>query len=319
VGTPPPQPDISIYKTDAEIGGALKPGWMGVYTGQFVEVNSMGFRGPELSTKELDEFRVGIVGDSFAFGWGVSDEETVSANLEEAWREIETSTRTLTAINAGVPGYNLIQEASWCLTQGLDPDLGLDLAIFLVVPNDLEDPLIYPPLSGEEAERELKWHNEVRHDPRVIDLPGRKTFRTINLLNRLLQNTLPSQKDLAEDFYRFYSAKLFQSDNWPKTQKALLKMNSEFEQVHLDFVLVLYPIPHRLDAHPFEAFHRTISNWCGEVGISCYDPWNLWKDIPASELILHPEDMHPNAKYHELMGEYLLDQVVVPRFSGALN
>src|SRR3989344_4073292 len=67
-----------------------------------VTTNSLGFRSPEPdSAKPM----IALVGDSITFGYGVADDETLAANL-----------RTLLPIfdiqNAGVPGYNIRQEAA---------------------------------------------------------------------------------------------------------------------------------------------------------------------------------------------------------------
>jgi len=66
-----------------------------------VTVNSLGFRSPEI--KEGLPL-IAILGDSVIFGYGVSDSETLPAQLK-------TLLPRYNVLNAGVPGYNIAQEA----------------------------------------------------------------------------------------------------------------------------------------------------------------------------------------------------------------
>lgn len=69
-----------------------------------VHTNSSGFRGTrEYSIlKPQGIKRVALLGDSFAFGFGVQDRETFAVSLEEADRKLEV-------LNVGVPGYGMDQ------------------------------------------------------------------------------------------------------------------------------------------------------------------------------------------------------------------
>lgn len=67
-----------------------------------VTTNSLGFRSPEPDpTKSI----IVVLGDSITFGYGVQDEETLAANLQKLLPAYAVQ-------NAGVPGYNIRQEAS---------------------------------------------------------------------------------------------------------------------------------------------------------------------------------------------------------------
>lgn len=50
----------------------------------FVAANSLGFRGPEISPKKpMNTFRILVFGDSSSFGWGVNQDESFSALLQQ--------------------------------------------------------------------------------------------------------------------------------------------------------------------------------------------------------------------------------------------
>ncbi len=69
-----------------------------------VHINSAGFRGVREYQKEkpADVKRILVLGDSFPFGFGVSDDETFPALLESRGRNREV-------INLSVPGYGIDQ------------------------------------------------------------------------------------------------------------------------------------------------------------------------------------------------------------------
>lgn len=65
-----------------------------------VTTNKSGFRSPEIeSSKPL----VAILGDSIAFGYGVEDKETIPSRLQALLPDVAI-------LNAGVPGYNILQQ-----------------------------------------------------------------------------------------------------------------------------------------------------------------------------------------------------------------
>ena len=65
----------------------------------------------------MDEKRILVLGDSVTFGWGVSQGETFSDQMEPLLQE-QTGARWQ-VINAGVNGYNSEQEAIYLRTEGM--------------------------------------------------------------------------------------------------------------------------------------------------------------------------------------------------------
>ncbi len=77
-----------------------------------VDVNSLGFRGPEMqSPKAPGTFRIFAIGESSTFGWkGVrSHSEAWPAVLEAKLRAAHPG-RAIEVVNAGVPGYTSIEQ-----------------------------------------------------------------------------------------------------------------------------------------------------------------------------------------------------------------
>jgi len=93
-------PDCARY--DAELGYTLKPGSCEFSATEFrnrYDINSAGLRDDEKSLKEPD---VVVVGDSYAMGWGV--------NQEESFAEVLEKKSGLNVLNAAIASYGTARE-----------------------------------------------------------------------------------------------------------------------------------------------------------------------------------------------------------------
>jgi hypothetical protein len=121
------------------------------YPGQLdytVDTNSQGFRGPDwdLSGKRKN---VVILGDSFAFGWGVSWEQTLGQVLE---RELRREDPSWQVINLAMPGWS-IREVVAALERyrGILKPVAV---IYVFCPNDIDG--MTPPLP--DGTYDLAYH-----------------------------------------------------------------------------------------------------------------------------------------------------------------
>lgn len=103
-----------------------------------VWVGSLGYRGEDFAAEKPEgTFRVLAVGDSFTFGWGVGDDETYSARLQEKLRE-KCPDRRIEVINTGfVSGFYPDTYYLYLREIGLDLDPDL-VVIGFFVGNDID-------------------------------------------------------------------------------------------------------------------------------------------------------------------------------------
>ncbi len=99
-------------------------------------ISRHGLRGAECGPKADDELRVMILGDSYAFGWGLEDNDTIEAALSRILRDACPGKR-VSVINAGVWGYSVWQERDLLQETGfaLEPDIVVHL---LFPANDID-------------------------------------------------------------------------------------------------------------------------------------------------------------------------------------
>lgn len=92
------------------VGYRNRPGTTGTFYGASVRINSLGLRGPEIPSKASNEFRILLLGDSFPFGIGVSEEQCFPAVLERLLQKAAPPGLSVRVINMGTVSYNTEQE-----------------------------------------------------------------------------------------------------------------------------------------------------------------------------------------------------------------
>ena len=109
---------------DEHLRYRLTPGFDMTLGDDRYRIDSLGLRGGEVTSRAgRPGSRIVVLGDSFAFGLGVDEDETFAAQLEHL---LETDTdHPVEVLNLGVPGYHTGQELAWLARAGfaLEPDL----------------------------------------------------------------------------------------------------------------------------------------------------------------------------------------------------
>jgi len=193
----------------------LKPNLDTTFQRVSLKTNSCGMRGAERSiAKPPDTFRIALLGDSFAFGWGVRQEESFAQGLEDNLNRLADGRRRFEVLNFGVPGYSTFQEVAKFKESGLD--FSPDAILVFFVQNDFGLPFyvrdIYNPgsvLAATEFAR-LSWK---AIDPNIeqqrLELLGYDPNSALRQLAKLArQERLPlfltfnPRKDWDKDLYR---------------------------------------------------------------------------------------------------------------------
>ncbi len=104
--------NLEIYEPDPVLYWKLKPN-QDCYTKvdhKPVHINSQGTRGPEFQpNKPADTIRILSLGDSRTFGWGLTEQETYSKQLEQLLQQYVGGKRKVEVINAGVNAWSYPQ------------------------------------------------------------------------------------------------------------------------------------------------------------------------------------------------------------------
>lgn len=128
---------VGLFRPSTLLGYEMTPGYRGCHKklSEFdtqIEINSKGLRDREYPPRSAVS-RVLVLGDSVTFGFGVEAAESYPKQLELSSRA-PSSPRPMEVINAGVWGYNTIQELAYVKAgaAGYEPDVivvGLSLPL----------------------------------------------------------------------------------------------------------------------------------------------------------------------------------------------
>ena len=181
----------------------LRPNLDTRFTSVHVRTNSCGMRGPERPyAKPPGTYRIALLGDSFAFGWGVEENQSFAQILEDELNRLTGGYPKVEVLNFGVPGYSTFQEVALFEEKGLEYDPDAVLVFF--IDNDFDYPFFVRDNSSPNGvvESFSLSHKKKHVDPKLtetknimrglepqkmlgelmkIDKPrGIKTFLTIN-------------------------------------------------------------------------------------------------------------------------------------------
>jgi len=112
--------DLVLPHVDDQIIYILKPDLNLKFMRANVRTNSFGMRGPEYTLeKGIDTYRIILLGDSFAFGWGVEENESFASVLETNLNAVFKGHPKIEILNLAVPGYSTFQEVRLFMEKGL--------------------------------------------------------------------------------------------------------------------------------------------------------------------------------------------------------
>ncbi len=267
---------------DPAVGHRHQPGKAAHLMGVDVVINNAGLRDDPVDS-DPSALRVLMLGDSVTFGWGVPQDQTVSAHLER--RLTGALAREVDVINSGVGNYNTAMEVAWFEGDGiaLEPD-AVVLNLFI---NDAEPTPVYRP---------VRWWDRLFYS-RVILFGGIDT----------IERTVFGGAD-----WQTYYRDLYRQDapGWQAMQEAVARLAARCRALGIPLVLVDYPELRQLKPYPFAdvaALYEQLARDNGAPFISLLPA--VENENPAS-LWVTPPDPHPNATATSKMADYLSDQLL---------
>jgi lysophospholipase L1-like esterase len=123
---------------NGKAGLELVPGGRASYLGHEIVIGSHGMRNRETPiAKPPDTYRILVLGDSIAFGFGVAEKDAFPRVVERQLRDhtLRAGHPRVEVINAGVPGWNLVNSYLFLKERGLA--FQPDLVLLTLVNNDV--------------------------------------------------------------------------------------------------------------------------------------------------------------------------------------
>ena len=248
-----------------------------------LRTNASGMRGREYSADVRDEVvRIAVLGDSIALGWGVDEDRTFAAVLEDY---LDSSSpvkgvRRFEVLNFGIGNYNIGDQYRLLIDRVFDfhPQVVL-VSSFL---NDAE-----PDDTGA-------GNFLLRHSSFAVWMWGR--------LGELLRRA--GYRPDFEDYYR----SLYEpaSGGWQRVEDGVSRIAEACAERGVKVIAVMIPELNQTTDYPFADIHERFGAIYRSHGIPFLDLSDSVAGFDPSDFRVSRDDAHPNAKAHERFAASIL-------------
>jgi len=257
--------------------------------------NTLRFRDAPLGPKPAGVRRVMVLGDSFAEGQGVKQDETAVAVLGR-----------LLAVRA--PGRVEVRSAA---RRGADfPELYATFEEILPYEPDL---VVYALVLNDAVQSPEFKARQQYVDDWILDranLPDAPEARPWSLAFDFFRGRVAAWQ-LGRETTRWYLDMWSEANpGWRRTQEYLLDMDRQLRRRGARLVVAPWPLLVGLEGrYPFEGVHETIRRFCLANGIAHHDLLPALRGRPSADLWVHPVDRHPNDVAQRLAAASLAPEV----------
>ncbi|MCX7353298.1 MAG: GDSL-type esterase/lipase family protein [Alphaproteobacteria bacterium] len=240
-----------------------------------IRTNEYGLRGGPVPPLKPGERRILFLGSSITLGWGVPEDQTVTALIQEKFNKDGADVQVL---NAGIGNYNTTRYSELLLKRltMLEPT---DIVINYFI-NDAE---ILPAGGGN-------WI--LRHSQLAVTL--------WIAANRLFGQT--GMGNLESHYRAAYDP---QSEGYKEMLAGLDRIKAYADAHHVRVYLAITPDVHQLTNYPFRYIHERMAGVAAKEGFTFVDLYPPFEHEKPENIWAMPGDPHPNARGHQLMADTL--------------
>lgn len=284
--SPPRQGSLFLLVRPSPIPGLaldLRPGveaWLHYHE---VRINSHGMRDRDYTrSKPEGTTRICVVGDSVAFGWGVSQRDMFTEVLERALQK----RRKVEVLNFGVPAYNMTQLAVMVRDRVLDFDPDL-----VLVAHTLND--VGP-----------AWNPFKTDSPAVLRVEHWLSQRSaLAMWIRLKLGSMPRGGG-RPNFHQLYNNPMMPS--WRDYTRALANIASVTRARKVPVLVVLLPVWEHLDGrYRHLSEHRQVGQAVTAAGLPYWDLLSEFQGPNGRRYNKNFDFIHPHRLGHVRIGELL--------------
>jgi lysophospholipase L1-like esterase len=241
-----------------------------------VRINADGMRGPEVAPITGDRKRILFLGSSATFGWGVAEDETMSALVE---KRLKADGHDVDVLNAGIGNYNAVRYVTLFFERlaRFEPDI-------VVIHYFINDTDILEPGGGN-------WF--LRNSQLAVSL--------WIAANRL--TGAGSFEALVEQYRKSYEP---DAEGFRAMKAALTRLAAHARERNIRVILAMLPDIHDVNEYPFGFAHAALRILSGELGFTYVDLLPSLRGLKANDLWVMPGDPHVNARGHRLLADTLV-------------
>ncbi len=262
-------------------------------------INNAGHRGKDIQLeKPANVFRIAVLGDSIAYGYGVPLKDTFTTLLQQQLNETGYAQK-IEVLNFAVSGYGTEAELELYKTkvQHYQPDL-------VLLTYTLNDPI--PPQflykSVGSARKKAKTFQKIASQSQFLGW-------LVNTWNRATK-----QFRVKANYKTFYNSE----ELWSAVQTSVAELKQLTDEQNTQLAAVIFPLLLPYDDYPMMQYHEMVAAEFDKHQIPHLDLFSTYSQYGASELKHNDEDTtHPNALGHQLatdaMAEFLQQERLIPQ------
>ena len=259
-------------------------------------INSQGYRDYEYPLrKNSNTFRILIIGDSVATGYGVTLDETFGKILEQRLNDHQRHLpANVEVITLARNGYSTSQEIIILENEAFR--YSPDLIIWSYVLNDPADPIFHN-ANGEIG----KYFYKPRFH--MIDWIKREIF---------LAHEKRGKTDCPKEYHE-----MLHCVYWNQVEAHLLHIGQISKEKNIPIVFLIHPVFKKgtsFQAYPLTSLHSKLANLASRMGLMVADGLESYLTFRPDELRQPVQDgydpWHPNAKGHRVLAEYLYHKIL---------
>jgi lysophospholipase L1-like esterase len=264
----------------------LRPGAKTAHNGVDISINSLGMRGQEIKLQKAPgQIRILAVGDSFTFGYGVSDRDTFPEELNQLLKKNFPS-QDIQVLNLGVSGYGSADEA--LVIKHKAAAYSPDLVIIGYVLNDPQNRQMDPL-------HVFFHHSWWQHSNLLAAMAIAKEKVEIRLIGK-------------GDYYIY----LYENpDRWSASPRAFKEISEWSLKNRAPVLVVIFPNITPPDAwpsdYPYKKIHRRVADEAERQGLKTFDLYPELSAYPARQLIFSARNIHFNPRGNRIVAEHLLN------------
>jgi len=250
--------------------------------GLVYRLNNFGFRDDDFSLQRSASLRIAILGDSFAFGIGVRDEDTFATIAERELNQQRPFGLNYEIYNFGLSGIGTEHEAA--LFDHVVRHFQPDIVIVWYVLNDVN--------TAEGSY--VTW----KSNQSLLGL--RRYWWFLDLAVGTLEQFNDHRKMVAG----IRQAHRAGHKGYASIQRGLQRIATTCQDSGTKPMLFIHPWLYWTDdGYPFEAAHRSITELGVELGYEVVDLTPYLMQNSAESLYVHSADHHPNEVAHRIAAE----------------
>lgn len=265
-----------LKKRDSVVGHVHRKNKTATLEKVQIQLNSLGMRSDE---PRPDKKKILFIGSSISLGWGVEQDSTYAAIVDN---KINQAGYNYQVLNASVGNYNTYRYVENFLRN--QTEVHPDIVVVNYFINDVE---VLPMGSNN-------W---------LLKNSELAASLTISI-KKMMANNDENLVDYYDDLYNP------DQKGYQLMKESLKKLAAYTDKNGIKVYLAIIPDIHFLMDYPFLPIHKKMKALGEGLGFEVVDFYYSLKGIPFEDMQVIPGDSHPNAYGHRLMAQSLSDAII---------